>query len=145
MSSFFKPADPRPGTAPNWLRGNNREERAASAPLPMGAALVWPSVDQVVEFGGVLAGDLVHDLGREAGELLLDVFCGFGPNAVGVRVVRTPHHRLDADVVDKLARRDGERQRQDRLNRGPMGPRRRRQLRRQKAICGRSRTDVPEP
>jgi len=32
------------------------------------------SVDQPVEFGGVLAGDFVHDFGGEAGELLLDVF-----------------------------------------------------------------------
>ena len=29
------------------------------------------SVDQPVELSGVLAGDLVDDLGREAGELLL--------------------------------------------------------------------------
>jgi len=38
-------------------------------------------IDQPVEFGGVLAGDFVHDFGREAGELLLDVFRGFGPDA----------------------------------------------------------------
>src|SRR5215472_13678345 len=60
------------------------------------------SVDQAVELAGVLAGDLVHNFGRQPGELLLDVFRGFGPNAVGVRVVRAPHHRLDADVVDQL-------------------------------------------
>jgi hypothetical protein len=36
------------------------------------------------EFG--LAGDLVHDFGRKADELLLDVFRIFRPDAVGVRV-----------------------------------------------------------
>jgi hypothetical protein len=41
---------------------------------------------QPVELAGVLAGDLVHDFGRKAGELLLDVFRGFRPDAVGVRV-----------------------------------------------------------
>jgi hypothetical protein len=59
-------------------------------------------VDEPVELGGVLAGDLVHDFRGEAGELLLDVFRGFGPDAVGVRVVRALHHRLDADIVDEL-------------------------------------------
>jgi hypothetical protein len=62
MSSLFEPIDPRPG--PLLLIAcsaeNNREKRAASPPLPMGAALVWPSVDQVVELGGVLAGDPVE-------------------------------------------------------------------------------------
>ena len=32
------------------------------------------SVNQAVELGGVLAGDLVDDFGRQPGELLLDVF-----------------------------------------------------------------------
>src|ERR1700730_13888231 len=60
------------------------------------------SVDQPVEFARVLAGDFVHDFGREAGELLLDVFRGFRPHSVGVRVVGAPHQGLDADVVDEL-------------------------------------------
>src|SRR4051794_13737187 len=68
-----------------------------------GAAMRYASVDQPVEFAGVLARDLVHDLGREAGELLLDVFRGFRPHAVGVRVVGAPHQGLDADVVDELS------------------------------------------
>src|SRR5438132_13293104 len=60
------------------------------------------SVDQAVELAGVLAGDLVNDVGREAGELLLDVFRGFRPHPVGMRVVGAPHQGLDADVVDEL-------------------------------------------
>src|ERR1700730_3375956 len=63
---------------------------------------LWLSVDQPVKLAGVLAGDLVHDFGREAGELLLDVFRGFRPHGVGVRVVGAPHQGLDADVVDEL-------------------------------------------
>ena len=61
---MVKPARPRrcfgrhiPGSAPEGRPG-----------------MTFGSVDQAIEFGGVLAGDLVHDLGREAGELLLDVF-----------------------------------------------------------------------
>jgi hypothetical protein len=44
-----------------------------------------------------------------------------------------------------LARCDGERQRQDRLHRRPIGPRHRRQLRRQGRHAGADGTDVPEP
>jgi len=43
---------------------------------PLGRRNTLPLIDEAVEFGGVLAGDLVRDLGREAGELLLDVFRG---------------------------------------------------------------------
>src|SRR5438067_12347282 len=60
------------------------------------------SVDQAVKFGGVLASDLVHDIGRQAFELLHDVFRGFRPHAVGMGVIGTPHQRFDADVVDEL-------------------------------------------
>src|SRR6266566_2554079 len=59
-------------------------------------------VHQPVELGGVLAGDLVHDVGRQTGELLVDVFLRFRPYAVGVRVVRAPHDRFDADILDQL-------------------------------------------
>src|ERR1700719_10521 len=48
------------------------------------------------------SGDLVHDLGRQALELLLDVFRGFRPYAVGVRIIGAPHQRFDPDVVDEL-------------------------------------------
>jgi hypothetical protein len=34
--------------------------------------------------------------------LLLDVFGGFRSDAVGVRIVGAPHHRLDADVINEL-------------------------------------------
>jgi hypothetical protein len=34
----------------------------------------WALIDQPVEFRGVLAGDLVYDIGWPADELLLDVF-----------------------------------------------------------------------
>jgi hypothetical protein len=44
----------------------------------------------------------VHDFGRKAGELFLDVFRGFRPHAVGVRVIGAPHQGFDADVVDEL-------------------------------------------
>src|SRR5438067_1719233 len=60
------------------------------------------SVDQAVKFGRVLASDLVNDVGRPARELLLDVFRGFRPHAVGVRIIGAPHQRFDADVVDEL-------------------------------------------
>ena len=65
----------------------NTENGDGALGLPTGAAVLWLLVDQPVEFAGVLAGDLVHDIGREAGELLLDVFRGFRPHPVGVRVV----------------------------------------------------------
>src|SRR5438067_13527274 len=55
-------------------------------------------VHQAVEFGGVLAGDLVDHIRRQAGELLVDVFGRFGPDAVGMRIVRAPHDGFDADV-----------------------------------------------
>src|SRR5205085_9383544 len=59
-------------------------------------------VDRPVELPGVLAGDLVDDFGGQARELFLDVFRGFRPHPVGVRVVGAPHQGLDADVVDEL-------------------------------------------
>src|SRR6185436_19428345 len=57
---------------------------------------------QPVELAGVLAGDLVRDVGRQVAELLLDVLRRLGPHAVAVRVVRAPHERLDAHVLDEL-------------------------------------------
>jgi len=44
-----------------------------------------PLIYQAVELGGVLTGDLVHDLEPKPRELLRDVFRGFRPDAVGVR------------------------------------------------------------
>jgi hypothetical protein len=80
---------------------------SASAAIHAAAALgrrrmLGLLVDQTVKFGGVLACDLVHDFGREAGEPLLDVFRGFRPHAVGVRVVGAPHQGFDADLIDEL-------------------------------------------
>src|SRR4051812_11391720 len=73
------------------------------APPPPGAEreAVW-LVHQPVELGGVLAGDLVDRVGRQTGELLLDVASALRPDAVGVRIVRAPHHRLDADLVEQF-------------------------------------------
>src|SRR5260370_15110389 len=59
-------------------------------------------IHQAVELGGVLAGDLVDHLRRQSGELLVDVFCRFLPDAVRMRVIRAPHDGLDADIVDQL-------------------------------------------
>src|SRR6478752_6362647 len=69
--------------------------------LPPGlrSLAAW-SVHQPVELRGVLAGDLVHGLGRQTGELLLDIFGAFRPHAVRVRVVGTPHQGLDAHLLD---------------------------------------------
>src|SRR4051812_28311455 len=60
------------------------------------------SVDQAVELAGVGAGDHARHLGRDLGELLLDVFVGVRPYAVAVRVVGAPHQALGAHVVDQL-------------------------------------------
>src|SRR5439155_19183724 len=57
---------------------------------------------QTVKLPGVLAGDLPHDVGRQMAELLLDVLRGFRPDAVSVRIIRGPHQRLDAHLVDHL-------------------------------------------
>ena len=51
------------------------------------AAQRGTSVDQTVELDGVLAGDPVHYIRRQAGKLLLDVLRRFGPHAVGMRIV----------------------------------------------------------
>src|SRR5499427_1764008 len=58
--------------------------------------------DQAVELPGVLTGDLAHDVGGQVAELLLDVLRRFRPDSVWMRVVRPPHQRLHADVVDEL-------------------------------------------
>src|ERR1051325_10103414 len=49
---------------------------------PSFAAARRVSVYEAVELGGVLAGDLVHYIGRQIGELLGDVARGFRPDAV---------------------------------------------------------------
>src|SRR5262245_46655566 len=59
-------------------------------------------VDQAVELAGVLAGDLMGDVGRQVAELLGDVFRGIGPDAVGMRIVGAPHQGLDAHILDQL-------------------------------------------
>src|SRR5262249_38078212 len=98
---------------PLFFRSKNSENSGARlavllAPhsLPRNRGREWvggdASVDQAVEFAGVLAGDLVHNIRCKAGELLLDIFRGFRPDAVGVRVIGAPHHGLDTDVVDEL-------------------------------------------
>src|SRR5215831_7582868 len=58
--------------------------------------------DQPVELPRVLAGDLLHHVGGQVPELLLDVLGRLGPHAVGVRIVRGPHQRLHAHLVDEL-------------------------------------------
>src|SRR5215475_13067020 len=60
------------------------------------------STDEPVELAGVLAGDLVHDVGRQMPELLLDEAGRLRPDTVRVRIVRAPHERLDAHVLDEL-------------------------------------------
>src|SRR5262249_15767030 len=60
------------------------------------------STDEPVELAGVLAGDLVHDVGRQMPELLLDEAGRLRPDTVRVRIVRAPHERLDAHVLDQL-------------------------------------------
>src|SRR5499426_935151 len=66
--------------------------------IAVGARLL----DQAVELAGVLARDLVDHVGRKVAELLLDVLRRLGPYPVGVRVVRRPHERLGAHLVDHL-------------------------------------------
>src|SRR5215813_15455413 len=58
--------------------------------------------DQAIELPGVLTGDLAHDVGGQVAKLLLDVLRRFRPDPVWMRVVRPPHQRLHADVVDEL-------------------------------------------
>ena len=43
----------------------------------------------------------MNDIGRQAGELLLDVFED-PATPVGMWVVGAPHHGLDADIIDQL-------------------------------------------
>src|SRR4030095_5380307 len=66
--------------------------------IAVGARLL----DQAVELAGVLARDLGEPGGRQVAELLLDVLRRLGPHTVGVRVVRRPHERLGAHLVDHL-------------------------------------------
>src|SRR5262245_20748062 len=57
---------------------------------------------QALELAGVLARDLVDHVGRQVAELLFDELRRLGPHPVGVRVVRRPHERLGAHLVDHL-------------------------------------------
>src|SRR5713226_2872380 len=58
--------------------------------------------DQPVELARVLAGHLVSQLRGQMAELLVDVLRRLRPHAVAVRIVRAPHQRLHAHVVDEL-------------------------------------------
>src|SRR5439155_873360 len=60
------------------------------------------SADQAVKLPRVLAGHLPRDLGGQVRELLGDVFLRLRPHAIRMRVVRAPHQRLDAHLVDEL-------------------------------------------
>src|ERR1700704_3987772 len=60
------------------------------------------SAHQAIELSGVLAGDLVDDVRREMAELLLDVTRRLRPDPIGMRIVRAPHERLDAHLLDQL-------------------------------------------
>src|SRR5206468_12187532 len=57
---------------------------------------------QPVELARVLAGHLVSQLRGQMAELLVDVLGRLRPHAVPVRIVRAPHQRLHAHVVDEL-------------------------------------------
>src|SRR5882762_6312278 len=61
-----------------------------------------PLARQAVELRRVVTRDHPRDLGRQLLELLADVLLGLRPDAIGVRVVRAPHERLRAHVVDEL-------------------------------------------
>src|SRR5215471_19668928 len=60
------------------------------------------SIHKSVEFGGVVADDLLADGGGQVAELALDVFLRIRPHAVGVREVRAPHHVVFTDLIDEL-------------------------------------------
>src|SRR4051812_31872859 len=75
------------------LPTDTRSMRAMRAP---------PSADQAVEPSGVVTRDHARDLRRQLLELLADVLLGLRPDAIGVRVVRAPHERLGAHLVDEL-------------------------------------------
>src|SRR5207245_1428782 len=57
---------------------------------------------QPVELARVLARHLVSQLRGQMAELLVDVLGRLRPHAVPVRIVRAPHQRLHAHVVDQL-------------------------------------------
>src|SRR5262249_56770896 len=66
--------------------------------IAVGARLL----DQAVELAGVLARDLVDHVGGQVAELLFDVLRRLGPHPVAWPVVRRPHQRLGAHLVDHL-------------------------------------------
>src|SRR5689334_8933599 len=116
LSSVVLPQPLGPSTTmvfPSGTRSvRSSMENAARAPASrsvfptetrsMRAMRAAASADQAVEPAGVLARDHARDLRRELLELLADVLLRLRPDAVGVRVVRPPHQRLRAHLVDEL-------------------------------------------
>src|SRR5262245_31181473 len=78
--------------------------RPASGRRPRGppAEDCGRSANQAVEAAGVLARHLVGDVVRQVLELLADVLRRLRPHTVGMRIVRAPHERLHAHLVDEL-------------------------------------------
>ena len=54
-----------------------------------------------IELGGIVAGDLAPSGFRQMAELALEIVLRVRPDAVGMRVVRTPHHVVPAKLVDE--------------------------------------------
>src|SRR5580704_10811984 len=84
-------------------RGHAAGTKNPSRPITAGrGSVIVQLIREPIELGRVLAGDLVDLVGGQVGELLLDKLVRFRPHTVGVRVVGTPHHRFEADIVDQL-------------------------------------------
>src|ERR1700724_4203464 len=66
------------------------------------AAVRRRSVHEAVEFGGVVADDLLAGGGGQVAELALDVFLRIRPHTVGVREIRTPHDVVFAELVEEF-------------------------------------------
>ena len=60
------------------------------------------SIDEAVEFGGVVADDFLAGGVGQVAEFALDVFLRVGPDAVGVREVRAPHDVVFAELVEEF-------------------------------------------
>src|SRR5579863_7562264 len=61
-----------------------------------------PSVGrETVEPRGVVADDFAPDGLRQFTEFAFDVFLRIGPDAVGMREIRTPHDVVRADFIDQ--------------------------------------------
>src|SRR5439155_5246872 len=89
------------GAAPVHMAATSTSAQSHPAP-GLVARSISRALQQPVELARVLARDLVRDVGRQVAELLFDVLRRLGPHAVAVRVVRAPHERLDAHVLDQL-------------------------------------------